>query len=96
MDDGERQYEWEAGRRLKKLIVIGDPADGIENGFDEGSATLTDGYYFDAIETENGGGPGPGPDDGSSEDSEPSGEPWEPEAPFPGGGDSPFDAPPVD
>lgn len=68
----------------------------FDMNFDEGSATLTDGYYFDAIETENGGGPGPGPDDGSSEDSEPSGEPWEPEAPFPGGGDSPFDAPPVD
>ncbi len=39
LNDGERQYEWEAGRRLKKLIVKGDPADGIENGFDEGSAT---------------------------------------------------------
>ena len=39
MDDGERQYEWEAGRRLKKMIVQGDPADGIEDGFDEGSAT---------------------------------------------------------
>ena len=39
MDDGERQYEWEAGRRLKKLIVKGDPAEGIEDGFDEGSAT---------------------------------------------------------
>ena len=39
MNDGERQYEWEAGRRLKKLIVKGDPADGIEDGFDEGSET---------------------------------------------------------
>ena len=39
LDDGERQYEWEAGRRLKKMIVQGDPADGIEDGFDEGSAT---------------------------------------------------------
>ena len=39
LNDGERQYEWEAGRRLKKMIVKGDPADGIENGFDEGSAT---------------------------------------------------------
>ena len=39
MDDGERQYEWEAGRRLKKMIVKGEPADGIEDGFDDGSAT---------------------------------------------------------
>ena len=39
LNDGERQYEWEAGRRLKKLIVKGEPADGIEDGFDEGSAT---------------------------------------------------------
>ena len=39
LNDGERQYEWEAGRRLKKMIVKGDPADGIEDGFDEGSAT---------------------------------------------------------
>ena len=39
MDDGERQYEWEAGRRLKKLIVKGDPAEGIEDGFDDGSET---------------------------------------------------------
>ena len=39
LNDGERQYEWEAGRRLKKMIVKGDPAEGIENGFDEGSAT---------------------------------------------------------
>ena len=39
LNDGERQYEWEAGRRLKKMIVQGDPADGIEDGFDEGSAT---------------------------------------------------------
>ena len=39
LNDGERQYEWEAGRRLKKLIVKSDPAEGIEEGFDEGSAT---------------------------------------------------------
>ena len=39
LTDGECQYEWEAGRRLKKMIVKGDPADGIEDGFDEGSAT---------------------------------------------------------
>ena len=39
LDDGERQYEWEAGRRLKKLIVKSAPAEGIEDGFDEGSAT---------------------------------------------------------
>ncbi len=39
LNDGERQYEWEAGRRLKKMIVQGDPADGIEDGFDEGSET---------------------------------------------------------
>ena len=39
LNDRERQYEWEAGRRLKKMIVKGDPADGIEDGFDEGSAT---------------------------------------------------------
>ena len=39
MDDGERQYEWETGRRLKKLIVKSAPAEGIEDGFDEGSAT---------------------------------------------------------
>ena len=39
LNDGERQYEWEAGRRLKKLIVKSVPAEGIEDGFDEGSAT---------------------------------------------------------
>lgn len=39
MDDGECQYEWEAGRRLKKMIVKDDPAEGIEDGFDERSAT---------------------------------------------------------
>ena len=39
LNDGERQYEWEAGRRLKKLIVKSDPVEGIEDGFDEGSAT---------------------------------------------------------
>ena len=64
----------------------------FDMNFDEGSATLTDGYYFDAIETESGG---PSPDDGSSESTEPSEEPSAPEEPSQGG-DSPFDAPPVD
>ena len=64
----------------------------FDMNFDEGSATLTDGYYFDAIETESGG---PSPDDGSSESAEPSEEPSVPEEPSQGG-DSPFDAPPVD
>ena len=37
LDDGERQYEWEAGRRLKKVTVKDDPANGIKDGYDAGA-----------------------------------------------------------
>ena len=39
LNDGERRYEWEAGRRLKKVLMAGDPADGISDGYDSGSGT---------------------------------------------------------
>ena len=39
--DGERRYEWEAGRRLKKVWVRQKPEDGIHDGVDgESNTTL--------------------------------------------------------
>ena len=41
LDDGERRYEWEAGRRLKKVWVRQKPEDGIHDGVDgESNTTL--------------------------------------------------------
>ena len=37
--DGERRYEWEAGRRLKKVWVRQKPEDGIHDGVDGESNT---------------------------------------------------------
>ena len=39
LDDGERRYEWEAGRRLKKVWVRQKPEDGIHDGVDSESNT---------------------------------------------------------
>ena len=39
LDDGERRYEWEAGRRLKKVWMRQKPEDGIHDGHDGESNT---------------------------------------------------------
>ena len=39
LDDGERRYEWEAGRRLKKVWVRQKPEEGIHDGHDGESET---------------------------------------------------------
>ena len=39
LDDGERRYEWESGRVLKKITMKDDPANGIMDGVDEVSGT---------------------------------------------------------
>ena len=39
LDDGERQYEWEAGRRLKKVTVRNALTEGTTKGVDEPTGT---------------------------------------------------------
>ena len=39
LSDGTRTYEWEAGRRLKRMTVQSDPAEGVKNAYDADSET---------------------------------------------------------
>ncbi len=97
----EKTYPLKGNGVMPVVVSIdGQKYASFDVNFDDGSAALTDGYYFDVIETDGegpDGGESSGESSGSGESSE-SGESSQPEESESSqeGGDNPLDAPQVD
>lgn len=95
----EKTYPLKGNGVMPVVVSIdGQKYASFDVNFDDGSAALTDGYYFDVIETDGegpDGGESSGESSGSGESSE-SGESSQPEESESSqeGGDNPLDAPP--